>query len=220
MLSFKIFRRRRFLTRQLNGVYVGRRRHNTKRCYTQKTCLGPSLRRVWRTRSKVKGQGHQGQKAGFSADITGTGERIGDKFTRKTCLVPRSDEFEDQSQVRRPACGLCLENTFALVCVFFSEKRPGVGKFSKFSSERIHRDTDRRVVPKFSATRGRYAAYEFVLFLLFFLLFRLFKIPADCRWFNSRRSMRRNSTVSVHRCFCDMGVNASGVHDASSLLTY
>ena len=31
--------------------------------------IGPSFGRVWRSRSKVKGQCHQGQKTGFSADI-------------------------------------------------------------------------------------------------------------------------------------------------------
>ena len=31
------------------------------------------------------------------------------KFTQKTCLVPRSNEFEVQGQFPRPACGLCLE---------------------------------------------------------------------------------------------------------------
>ena len=57
-------------------------------------------------------------------NISGTAERICAKFTRKTCLVPRSDELEGQGQrskvkvtrdrngifrhFRRPACGLCL----------------------------------------------------------------------------------------------------------------
>jgi len=53
--------------------------------------------------------------------ISGTAEPICAKFTGKTCLVPRSDEFEGQGQrsrspgtktffrpFRRPACGLCL----------------------------------------------------------------------------------------------------------------
>ena len=53
-------------------------------------------------------------KMGFSADISGIAKLIYDKFTRKTCLVPRSDEFEGQGQFRRPTCGLCLENIFAL----------------------------------------------------------------------------------------------------------
>jgi len=57
-------------------------------------------------------------------NISGTAERICAKFTRKTCLIPRSDEFEGQGKrskvnvtrdkngtfrpFRRPACGLCL----------------------------------------------------------------------------------------------------------------
>jgi len=56
--------------------------------------------------------------------ISKTAERICIKFTRKTCLVPHSDEFEGQGQrlkvkvsrdkngifrpFRRPACGSCL----------------------------------------------------------------------------------------------------------------
>ena len=58
-------------------------------------------------RSKVKVT--RDKKIGFSADISRTAERICDKFTRKKCLIPRSDEFEGQGQFRRPACGLCLE---------------------------------------------------------------------------------------------------------------
>ena len=50
-----------------------------------------------------------GTKTGFLADISGTAERFCAKFTRKTCLVPRSDDFEGQGQFRRPACGLCFE---------------------------------------------------------------------------------------------------------------
>jgi len=59
-------------------------------------------------------------KMWFSADISGIAELIYDKFTRKTCLVPRSDEFEGQTgqgQFQRSACGLCLENIFALVLI-------------------------------------------------------------------------------------------------------
>jgi len=55
-------------------------------------------------------------------NISGTAERICAKFARKTCLVPCSDEFEDQGQRSRSprtrrhffrpfwrsACGLCL----------------------------------------------------------------------------------------------------------------
>jgi len=69
------------------------------------------------SKSKVKGQGHYRQKnwVGLLADISGIAELICDKFTRKTCLVPRSDEFEGQGQFRRPACGLCFVNIFALV---------------------------------------------------------------------------------------------------------
>jgi len=49
------------------------------------------------------------------SNVSGTAERICVKFTRKTCLVPRSDEFEGQGQFRRPARGLCLENIFASI---------------------------------------------------------------------------------------------------------
>jgi len=42
-------------------------------------------------------------------NISGTAERICTKFTRKMCLVLRSNEFEGRGQFRRPACGLCLE---------------------------------------------------------------------------------------------------------------
>jgi len=54
-------------------------------------------------------------------NISGTAERICAKLTRKTCFVPRWEEFEGQDQrnghqrqkwhfrsFRRPACGLCL----------------------------------------------------------------------------------------------------------------
>jgi len=57
-------------------------------------------------------------------NISGTAEQICAKFTRKTCLVRHSDEFEGQGQrskvkvtrdkndifqpFRRHACGLCL----------------------------------------------------------------------------------------------------------------
>jgi len=58
---------------------------------------------------KVKGQGHYGQKTVVSADISGIAELISEKFTRKTCFVTHSDEFEGQGQFRRPACSLCLE---------------------------------------------------------------------------------------------------------------
>ena len=51
------------------------------------------------SRSKVKGHGHHGQNTRFSTDISGTAEPICDhKFTRKTCLLLRSDEFEGQGQ--------------------------------------------------------------------------------------------------------------------------
>jgi len=39
----------------------------------------------------------------------GTAEWICDKFTMKTCLVPRSEEFEYQGEFQWPVCGLCLE---------------------------------------------------------------------------------------------------------------
>jgi len=55
-------------------------------------------------------------------NISGSAKRICDEFTWKTCLVPRWDEFEGQGQFRQPACGLCLENIFALVfCTFRSD---------------------------------------------------------------------------------------------------
>jgi len=54
------------------------------------------------------------QKTGFSADISGTAKLICDKFTRKMCLIPRSDEFEGQDQFRKPACDLEKKH-FALV---------------------------------------------------------------------------------------------------------
>ena len=64
-------------------------------------------------------------------NISGTAERICAKFTRKTCLIPRSDEFEGQRQrskvtrdrngifrpFRRPACGLCFVFIFSLYTV-------------------------------------------------------------------------------------------------------
>jgi len=37
----------------------------------------------------------------FVYQISGTAERICDKFTRNTCLVPRSNEFEGQGQRSR-----------------------------------------------------------------------------------------------------------------------
>jgi len=82
-------------------------------------------RRVWsltrtslNVRSKVKGQ-----ETPFSANISEIAELICDKFTWKTCLVRRSDEFKGQGQFRRPACGLCLENLFALVYATLSPCR-------------------------------------------------------------------------------------------------
>jgi len=48
----------------------------------------------------------------FVYDIS---ERICAKFRGKTYLVSRSDELEGQGTFRRHACGLCLENIFALV---------------------------------------------------------------------------------------------------------
>jgi len=71
---------------------------------------------------KVKGQGHPGQKTTFS-DIFRNAERICDKFTLKTCLIPHLDELEGRGQLRRPACGLCLENIFALVSYVFGSTR-------------------------------------------------------------------------------------------------
>jgi len=65
------------------------------------------------SRSKVK---VTTDKNGVFADISGITELICAKFTHKTCLVPRSDEFEGQGQFRRPACCVCLEkNIFALI---------------------------------------------------------------------------------------------------------
>jgi len=66
-------------------------------------------------------------------NISGTAERICAQFTRNTCLVPRSDEFEDQGQMskvkvtrdkkrhfmpfRRPACVWMFCKT-SLACSF------------------------------------------------------------------------------------------------------
>ena len=73
-------------------------------------------RRVWSLARKslnvkVKGQKSRspGTKTRFSAYISGIAELIREKFTRKTCLVPRLDVLEGQGQFWRPACGLCLE---------------------------------------------------------------------------------------------------------------
>jgi len=84
--------------------------------------FGPSLGRVSRSRSKVKVPGTKiaffGPFGGcmrfmfgktFLASrfclcmkyLGGTAEWICTKFTRKTCFVPRSDEFEGQSQSSR-----------------------------------------------------------------------------------------------------------------------
>jgi len=50
-------------------------------------------------------------------NISDTSDRICAKFTRKTCLVPRWDEFEGQGQFRRPAaCGLYFENHLCSSC--------------------------------------------------------------------------------------------------------
>jgi len=68
---------------------------------------------------KMKGPDHEGQKTGFSADTLGTAEWICAKFTQKTCLVPRSDEFNSQRSrsqgtktaflaFQQPVCGLYL----------------------------------------------------------------------------------------------------------------
>ena len=56
----------------------------------------------------------------FSADIWGTAEQICDKFTRKTCLVSRSDEFEGYVQFQRPAYGLCMEKHLCSIKFFFA----------------------------------------------------------------------------------------------------
>ena len=67
-------------------------------------------------RSKVKGQGHQGQKRGF--------RRISRKplngFAPNT-QGRRSDKFEGQGQFLRPACGLCLEKHLLCSGFVFSE---------------------------------------------------------------------------------------------------
>ena len=84
------------------------------------TCLIPHSEthgRVWMSRSKIKGQGQQGQKNGVSADISEIAELICAKFTRKTCLVPHSDEFEGQGQIRRPAWKKHLCSS--LECIFW-----------------------------------------------------------------------------------------------------
>ena len=56
-------------------------------------------------------------------NVSGTAEQICAKFTRKTCFVPHSDEFEGQRSrspgtktgifrpLRQPACSLCLDTT-------------------------------------------------------------------------------------------------------------
>jgi len=62
--------------------------------------FGPSLGRVWMSRSKVKVT--RDKKMGFPADTSEIAELICAKFTRKTCLVPRSDEFKGQGQFQQP----------------------------------------------------------------------------------------------------------------------
>ena len=67
-------------------------------------------------------------------NISGTTERICAKFTRKTCLVRRLEEFEGQVQMSkvkvtrdktaffrpfwRPACGLCRKTSLAFFSAF------------------------------------------------------------------------------------------------------
>ena len=46
--------------------YLGNRWTDLRHIHTEDAC-GPSLGRVWRSRSKLKGQGHQGQKRHFLA---------------------------------------------------------------------------------------------------------------------------------------------------------
>ena len=84
------------------------------------------VRRVWSLaqtslnakvkKSKVKVTRDKNRCYRRISPISGTDERIWDKFTRKTCLIPRSNEFEGQGQLRWPECGLCLENIFAVFC--------------------------------------------------------------------------------------------------------
>jgi len=55
----------------------------------------------------------------FCLCIWGTAERICAKFTRKTCLVPRSDDFEDQRQrLRSPGTKVAF-SALSAVCVRF-----------------------------------------------------------------------------------------------------
>jgi len=68
------------------------------------------------SRSKIKVKVTR-DKNGVSADISGIAEVICTKFTWKTCLVLRSDEFEGHGQFRQLAYGLFgkKHNTIALV---------------------------------------------------------------------------------------------------------
>jgi len=79
-------------------------------------------RRVWslaRTSFKVKVKGHRSRsprtKMGFTADISGTAERICAKFIRKTCLVSHSDEFEGQVTFGCLRAVYVWKNIFVLV---------------------------------------------------------------------------------------------------------
>ena len=51
-------------------------------------------------------------------NISGTAERICSEFTRKTCLVPRSDEFEDQRS-RLTGIKKTTFSVFSAACVRF-----------------------------------------------------------------------------------------------------
>jgi len=78
------------------------------------------------SRSKVKDQGHQGQKTGFSADISGIAELTANKDDDDDDdddddlrQIYMEDVFEGQGQFRRPACGLYISKSiFALVNPF------------------------------------------------------------------------------------------------------
>ena len=50
-------------------------------------------------------------------NISGTGERICAKFTRKTCLLPRSDEFEYQGQRSRLSRTKTAFSALSAACV-------------------------------------------------------------------------------------------------------
>ena len=65
----------------------------------------------------------------------------------KTCLVPRSDEFEGQGPFRRPARGLCLEkNIFDLVIFVFEALYETLWSLDFIVSDGMHDFSGRIVV--------------------------------------------------------------------------